>query len=92
MLVLVIVIVIAIAISVYALTPSTLPKSRIRHPVREPAHFALDIDHAEAPVMRRHQRTARPLGDAAFTAGLESQLGRFLRERKPGPKRKENTN
>jgi len=39
-------------------------------------------------VIRRHERTGRPLGDAGFIARLESQLGRFLRKCKPGPKRK----
>ena len=55
-------------------------------------YLPLDIDEAEAAVMRRHERTGRPLGDAAFIAGLESQPGRFLRKRKPGPERKKNTN
>ena len=54
--------------------------------------LALDIDEAEAAVMRRHERTGRPSGDAGFIAGLESQLGRFLRKRKPGPKGKKSTN
>ena len=54
--------------------------------------LALDVDEAEAAVMRRYERTGRPMGDAGFIAGLESQPGRFLRKRKPGPKRKKNVN
>ena len=54
--------------------------------------LALDVDDAEAAVMRRHERTGRPLGDAGFIAGLESQLGPFPTKRKPGPKRKKNAN
>ena len=55
-------------------------------------YVALDVVEAEAAVMRHHERTGRPLADAAFIAGLESQPGRFLRKRKPGTKRKENAN
>ena len=55
-------------------------------------YLALDIDEAEAAVMRHHEGTGRPFGDAAFIAGLESQLGRFLSKRKPGPIRNKNTN
>ena len=52
----------------------------------------MDVGEAEAAVMRHDERTGRPLGDAGFIAGLESQPGRFLRKRNPGPKRKKNTN
>jgi len=55
-------------------------------------YLALDMDEREAALMRRHERTGRPLGDAGFIAGLESQLGRFLRKRKPGPKPRKNAN
>jgi len=48
------------------------------------ANLALDIDdEAEASLMRRHERTGRPLGDADFIAGLETLLGRFLTKRRP---------
>ena len=57
-----------------------------------PGYLALDIDEAEAAVMRRHERTGRPLGSAASIAGLKSQLGRFLRKRKPGRKGKKKAN
>jgi len=37
-------------------------------------------------LIRRHERTGRPLGDEEFLKHLEQQLGRLLRKRKPGPK------
>ena len=55
-------------------------------------YLALDVDEREAAVMRGHERTCRPLGDGGFIAGLESQLGRFLRKRKPGPRCTKDTN
>ena len=36
-------------------------------------YLALDVDEAEAAVMRRHERTGRPLGDAACT---DPRIGR----------------
>ena len=36
--------------------------------------------------IRRHARTGRPLGNAAFLEALEARLGRPLRPGKPGPK------
>ena len=46
-------------------------------------------DEPEAAMLeslRRHERTGRPLGSAAFVAGLEARLGRELRPRRPGRK------
>jgi len=40
-------------------------------------------------LLQRHERTGRPLGSAAFVEELEQTLGRGLRPRKPGPKKKE---
>ena len=40
----------------------------------------------QAEVLRRHERTGRPLGGELFVRGLESVLGRMLRRGKPGPK------
>lgn len=37
-------------------------------------------------MIRRHQRTERPLGSKGFLKDLEQRLGRRLRKRKPGPK------
>jgi putative transposase len=43
----------------------------------------------EAVLIRRHERTGRPLGEAGFVSRLESRLGRVLHPLKPGRKRKE---
>ncbi len=37
-------------------------------------------------IIRRHQRTGWPLGDATFVARLEPALGRRLKPTKPGPR------
>ena len=37
---------------------------------------------------RAHERTGRPLGEEAFLASLEQDLGRILRRQKPGPKKR----
>jgi putative transposase len=41
----------------------------------------------DADVLRRHERTGQPLGDAGFVAELEGQLGRRLRPGKRGRRR-----
>ncbi len=46
------------------------------------------LDDRSLELLRGHERTGRPLGDADFIAGLESRLGRALARRKPGPARK----
>jgi putative transposase len=48
--------------------------------------LSLPADDDEVDLLRRHQRTGRPLGDDAFVDGLETTLDRPLRRRKPGPK------
>ena len=50
--------------------------------------LAADEDEGEVESLRRHLRTGRPLGNAAFIARLESRLHRTLRKRPPGPKPK----
>jgi len=40
----------------------------------------------EAEVIRRHERTGRPLGSERFVVRLERALGRLLRPQKRGPK------
>jgi putative transposase len=45
---------------------------------------ALTVEELER--FRRHARTGRPLGDAAFLQRLEAQLSRPLQKRKPGRK------
>lgn len=52
-----------------------------------PAYLALDVDEAESRALQRHERTGRPLGDQRFVERLEDRLGRFLRKRKPGPRK-----
>ncbi len=47
-----------------------------------------DLDGQEIAAVEAHERTGRPLGDAAFVASLEAQTGRRLKRRKPGPKPK----
>jgi putative transposase len=44
------------------------------------------LDPDEAALIRRHERTGRPLGSPGFIGRLERALGRSLRRRKPGPK------
>ena len=56
------------------------------------AYLARDLDEQELSVLRRHERTGRPLGGPGFIEHLETQLGRFLRKRKPGPKGPRKTN
>jgi putative transposase len=43
----------------------------------------------EAVLIRRHERTGRPLGEEGFVSRLESMLGRVFHPLKPGRKRKE---
>ena len=42
----------------------------------------------ELDLLHRHERTGRPLGTDSFLENLEHKLGRALRPRKPGPKKK----
>ena len=49
-------------------------------------YLALEVDEEEAALMRRHERTGRPMGNASFIARLEKQLDRVLRPQKGGPK------
>jgi len=48
------------------------------------------LDPDEAELLRRHERTGRPLGGAGFIGQLEKALRRVLRRQKPGrpPKRR----
>ena len=39
-------------------------------------------------LIRRHERTGRPLGSPRFVADLEEMTGRELAKKKPGPKPK----
>ncbi len=46
------------------------------------------ISENKAEKLRTHERTGRPLGDDSFVLSLEALLGRTLRRKKPGPKKK----
>ena len=46
------------------------------------------ISEDESEKLRTHERTGRPLGDDSFILSLEILLGRTLRRKKPGPKKK----
>ena len=46
----------------------------------------LDVDEEVMVSMRLHERTGRPLGAASFITAVETQTGRMLRPKKPGPK------
>ena len=51
-------------------------------------YLADATDAAMMKAIQRFESTGRPLGDPAFVAKLEKQLGRSLAPRKPGPKPK----
>ena len=53
------------------------------------AFLAGGLGADEHGAIQAGERTGRPLGSAAFLAGLERRLGRALARRKPGPKPKE---
>jgi putative transposase len=51
-----------------------------------------DITGAEIERFRLHERTGRPLGEAAFLERMETMVGRVLKRQKPGPKQKGSNN
>jgi len=50
--------------------------------------LAMDVPEPDIELMRKHERTGRPLGDELFIEKLERLLDRRLRPEKPGPKKK----
>jgi len=50
------------------------------------AFLARVIREENAKLLRAHEHTGRPLGEEAFLATLERDLGRILRRQNPGPK------
>jgi len=48
--------------------------------------LALGAADENLGIMRRHERTGRPLGSQTFVENMEKMLGRDLTRRKPGPK------
>jgi putative transposase len=49
-----------------------------------------DVDPAVEAAIEAHERTGRPWGAESFVRRLESETGRALARRKPGPKKREN--
>ena len=45
------------------------------------------IEEEESQLIRRHERTGRPLGDESFINKMENTANRVLRKKKPGPKK-----
>ena len=52
------------------------------------ALLARVLQEEDIKLLRAHEQTGRPLGDKAFLATLEQDLGRTPRRQKPGPKGK----
>ena len=50
------------------------------------AFLARVIREEDIKLLRAHGRTGRRLGEEAFLATLEQDLGTILRRQKPGPK------
>ncbi len=48
-----------------------------------------DVDEMEIEIFRKHERTGRPLGATLFVDQLEVLLGRKLKPKKPGPKKRD---
>ena len=51
--------------------------------------LSYDVDEIEMEIFRKHERTGRPLGGDSFVGILEEMLGRNLKFKKPGPKKKD---
>ena len=51
--------------------------------------LSVDVQEAEIELLRKHERTGRPLGEDSFIEKMELLLNRKLRPQKPGPKGKD---
>ncbi len=51
--------------------------------------LALDVQEQEIELLRKHERTGRPLGSDSFIEKMEFLLDRKLKPQKPGPKKKD---
>ncbi len=51
--------------------------------------LSTDAEDREMEMLRKHERTGRPLGEDGFVEGLEFLLDRQLKRCKPGPKKKD---
>jgi putative transposase len=49
----------------------------------------LEFGEHEIALLRKHERTGRPLGEDSFIESLESLSDRDLKPQKPGPKKKD---
>jgi len=50
------------------------------------------VKKEDVEILKRHERTGRPLGDKPFIEKLENKLGISLKKKKPGPKMKKRIN
>ena len=50
--------------------------------------LTIDVPEVEIALLRKHERTGRPLGTDTFIEKMELLLSRRLRPQKPGPKKK----
>ena len=50
--------------------------------------LSTDVQEADIELLRKHERTGRPLGEDSFIEKIESLLNRRLKPQKPGPKKK----
>lgn len=48
--------------------------------------LSVDAQESDMSLIRKHERTGRPIGDDAFIERLERLLDRPLKPKKPGPK------
>jgi len=51
--------------------------------------LSTDAQEHEMEILKKHERTGRPLGEDEFIEALELLLDRKLKRRKPGPKKKD---
>jgi len=51
--------------------------------------LTVDVSDSEIELLRKHERTGRPLGEESFIKKMELLLNRRLRPRKPGPPKKD---
>ena len=51
--------------------------------------LSIDVHEAEIELLRKRERTGRPLGDDSFIEKIELLLNRKLKPQKPGPKGKD---
>jgi len=65
-----------------------MPSARKPKAVPTSANKLRPCFRPDEELLRSHEHTGRPLGDEAFLATLEQDLGRTLTRQNPRPKRK----